>query len=166
MTVKLSSTPNLLNNKMKPDGFLAWVCIRHYGQRGQSKILVRDVHRCLAGGIGPTAKANTRLAARWVRHTGQRTQQAQAWLRHKSNQMSGAQQRRTPTAWLPSPVRQIDRWEVICKQVVHGSKRLVQVSVPGRRHGKCHTGYQGPVGGWVQGQCPIPKGDRAFGQEN
>lgn len=39
--------------------------------------------------------------------------------------MSGAQQRRTPTAWLPSPVRQIDRWEVICKQVVHGSKRLV-----------------------------------------
>lgn len=104
MTVKLSSIPNLLNNKMKPDGFLAWVCIRHYGQRGQSKILVRDVHRCLAGGIGPTTKANTRLAARWVRHTGQRTQQAQARLRQQvqSNEWNTTEKNPNSLAALPS----------------------------------------------------------------
>lgn len=34
--------------------------------------------KSLAGGTDPVTEANARLAARWIRHDGQRTHQAQA----------------------------------------------------------------------------------------
>lgn len=96
--------------------------------------------RSLAGGIGPTTKGKFQTTsqmgeAQWPKDTTSPAQLKQQFQSNESNQIT-------------SPVRQIDRWEVICKQVVHGQQGTsaqIQVPVPGKRVGKHHIGCQDPV---------------------
>lgn len=112
--------------------------------------------RSLAVRIGPkAAKKSPKLVARWVRHNGQRTWQAQAWLKQQIQSDEWNTWRTTQTTCNP-----LSR-EITCRQIVHGQQESgiqIQVSAPGRRVIKCHIGCQGPVLSWSQTKCPILKG--------
>lgn len=64
----------------------------------------------LAEGTDPAAKANTILAARWVRHNGQRTQQAQARLKQLVQSDEWSTKEKSPSI-LSTPHSQADRQE-------------------------------------------------------